>query len=143
MNSSQLQSARCQKRQKTEDQHERELLVRAVSGCMESLETLWHKYAPALGAKLAKTCGADMAEDVCQTLFLRLCAKECKYTGNSDVQGYLFGMAKRILSDYFRADSRQVRTSCLHEIRNLCDYPNLMCTDTPLENLQSTENQKA
>ena len=117
--------------------------LRAVGGCAESLEIMWHKYKPVICAKLAKNCGADIAEDIYQTLFLRIRAKECKYSGNSDVQGYLYGMAKRILSDYFRAESRQVRTSCLHEVEITGDFTSLSVTETPLENLQTAETRHA
>lgn len=87
----------------SKNQRDRKLLLRAVGGCTECLEIIWHKYRQVISACLRKTNGDDTAEDVCQTVYSHILQGNCNYDGSSDVKAYLNGMASKTLKSQARA----------------------------------------
>ena len=90
-------------RNKEEAKADREILKRAAClGCRHSLEMLYKKYQPVVYDYL-KRAGADgMAEDICQSLFMRLCEWYYAYDGQANTDDYLCAVAKNIFRNLRR-----------------------------------------
>lgn len=111
------------------------------SSSPEMLGGIYKKYEPFVSQYIAKKVSVeDDSQNIAQTVFLHLCQGKCKYSGDSDVQGYLCGIAKNVLRDHFKAKNRRVKVRSLAEIEVIGD---LLVTDSydddPQENLQNAE----
>ncbi|KKM63515.1 hypothetical protein LCGC14_1510680 [marine sediment metagenome] len=121
---------------------DRILLKKAIDeSCPEILGRIYKRYKPFISRYIAqKVRIEDDNQSIAQTVFLRLCQGKCKYSGDSDVQGYLCGIAKNVLRDYFKAKKRRVKVHSLAEIEVIGDLLVMdSCDDDPLENLQNVE----
>lgn len=123
---------------------DRLLLKKAITeACPEALGEIYKKHRPFLTNYIAqKVRFKDEGQDLVHTVFLRLCQGNCKYSGDSDVQGYLCGIAKNVLRDHFKAKNRQIRVNDEIEIDG-----DLLITHRHTEesscNLQKVEAQQA
>lgn len=85
---------------------DRILLKKAArDGCSDSLATIYLKYRPTVYDYL-KRAGADgMAEDICQSVFMRLSEGRCNFDVQIAADNYLCAVARNILRDH-----RKVKT---------------------------------
>lgn len=123
---------------------DRILLKRATQeACSDSLGKIYQKYMPFLTKYIGqKVLSNDEGQDLVHAVFLCLCQGNCKYTGQSDVQGYLCGIAKNVLRDHFKAKKRQVGVVSLDEIEVDGDLVIAHSyTEEASENLQKEEIQ--
>ncbi len=75
----------------------------ACQGCRDSLAMIYGKYQPIIHDYL-KRAGADgMADDICQSVFMRIRMGKCNYDGQAAADNYLCTVAKNILRDYRKA----------------------------------------
>ena len=129
-------------RSKSHKIEDRILLKRAIGeACPEALGEIYQRHKPFVSKYIAKRvhCQGDN-QDLVHTVFLRLCQGNCKYSGDSDVQGYLCGIAKNVLRDYFKAKGRQIKGVSLDAIEISGDLLITHChTEKPSENLQKQE----
>ena len=99
--------------------HERILLKRAIeSGDMGLLSKIYEEHKPFLNKYLQDLVHLDgYAEDLTHDIFLAIGNKQCNYTGNTDVQGYLCGIAKKLALSSNKKEARQgiIFTDCLSE----------------------------
>jgi RNA polymerase sigma-70 factor (ECF subfamily) len=118
---------------------DRILLKKAChDACSQSLEMLYNIYKPFLADYIAdKVHFQGDVQDIVHAVFLHLCQGKCQYTGDSDVQGYLCGIAKNVLRDYFKAKRRQIRACSIDDIEIAGDL--LTVEEDPAENLQKQE----
>jgi len=83
--------------QKIED---RMLLKAACEGCRDSLTVIYGRYGPVVYDYLMRAGTDGMAEDICQTVFMRVSEGKCNYNPQSDVDKYLCKVARNILRDH-------------------------------------------
>ena len=81
---------------------DRMLLKRACEGCKDSLATIYGRYGPAVHDYLMRAGADGFAEDICQTVFVRIGERKCKYNPQTDVDTYLCKVAKNILWDHWK-----------------------------------------
>ncbi|MCF7954651.1 MAG: RNA polymerase sigma factor [Phycisphaerae bacterium] len=90
------------------DIDDRILLKKAAKDdCSQSLAVIYEKYAPALTVTLRKIGAGKMAEDICQTVFLKIAQRKCLYDGSSDVQSFFFGVGRNTFYQELRKQSRE------------------------------------
>jgi len=98
---------------------ERLLLQRAVEdGDQEAVGEIYKKHKPFLDNYLAKLEHQDgYAEDLTQDVFLAISQRQGNYAGDTDVRGYLCGIAKNVALGSNRREARQgiAFTDCLLE----------------------------
>jgi RNA polymerase sigma factor (sigma-70 family) len=83
---------------------DRRLLKKAAcEGCKDSLAVIYGRYGPVVHYYLMRA-GADgvLAEDICQTVFMRVREGKCNYNPQTDVDKYLCKVAKNILWDHWK-----------------------------------------
>ncbi|MCK5023919.1 MAG: sigma-70 family RNA polymerase sigma factor [Candidatus Aenigmarchaeota archaeon] len=116
---------------------ERILLKKALeTGDADAISEIYSKYKPFLKKYLANISNLNgYSEDLTHDLFLAICSGQCKYNGNTDVQGYLCGMAKRLALISNIKDARQ-HTSLGDNFSEEIAQNKL---DEPLENLNIEE----
>ncbi|MCA9707942.1 MAG: sigma-70 family RNA polymerase sigma factor [Myxococcales bacterium] len=85
-----------------------ELLLHWQGGDARAGEELARRYFVILRAYFLSKCPAEY-EDLVSNTFLRLLAKRDGYRGESSFRVYLFGMARMILLEHFRALRRDGR----------------------------------
>lgn len=85
-----------------------ELLARWQAGDLEAGEALASRYFKILRAYFLTKAPSDY-EDLVSATFLRLIAKRGGFRGESSFRVYLFGMARIILLEHFRARRRDDR----------------------------------
>lgn len=117
--------------------HERLLLKKAIeTGDADAVSELYKKYKPFLKKYLENLSHVNgCAEDLTHDIFLAISNHECKYSGDTDVQGYLCGIAKRLASNNNRKEVMQymgLGSSLFEEIA-------CVKSDEPLENLNIEE----
>jgi len=120
---------------------ERILLKRAIeNGDIGLLSEIYEEHKPFLNNHLENLVHLDgYAEDLTHDIFLAIGNKQCNYTGDTDVRGYLCGVATRLALRRNRKEARQgiVFTDCLSEEITQAK------PDEPLENLHLEENRTA
>jgi len=79
----------------------------AKEGCSQSLAVIYEKYAPTLTVTLHKIGAGNLADDICQTVFLKIAQGKCPYDGSSDVQSFLFGVGRNTFYQELRKQSRE------------------------------------
>jgi len=57
----------------------------------------------------------QQGDDLMQEVFLTLCQGKCQYLGNTDVQGYLCGIAKNVVQNYNRNKKCRISTYAVRE----------------------------
>lgn len=77
-------------------------------GDKEALSSVSIKYRKPVCDYLHKIGTNGLAEDICQTMFLKICAKQCKYDGGSDVKNYLFGFARKIRNQLLTSVNKEI-----------------------------------
>ena len=78
-------------------------------------EYIYIKFASFIRRFIKSTGDFDQqGDDLMQEVFLTLCQGKCQYLGNTDVQGYLCGIAKNVVQNYNRNKKCQV---CAQPIR--------------------------
>lgn len=125
---------------------DRILLKRAIDEVSpKALGEIYQKYQPFIEKYIVqKVRSKDEGQDLVHTVFLRLCQGSCKYSGNSDVQGYLCGIAKKVLRDHFKAKKRQIRINTLEEVGiDKEQLTHLSHIEDPSGNLQKAETRQA
>ena len=83
---------------KHETIRERILLKKAIeTGDTDAIAEIYSTHKPFLKKYLASISNLNgYAEDLTHDLFVAIGSGQCKYNGDTDVQGYLCGMAKRL-----------------------------------------------
>lgn len=124
---------------KTED---RILLKRAArDGCSASLTTIYLKYQPMICDFLQKNGADDIAEDICQSVFMEIHEGRCKYDGSSEAKSFLFGVANNFHKNHIRSDKKKTYSLLSHKIEgNLIAWDN--SEGCPLESLQAAESRQ-
>jgi len=90
----------CKDNHKIED---RILLKKAAcEGCRDSLTIIYSRYQPVVYDYLMRAGADGVAEDICQTVFMRIGERKCKYDAQTDVDKYLCKVAKNILWDHWK-----------------------------------------
>jgi RNA polymerase sigma-70 factor (ECF subfamily) len=121
--------------QKIEDR----LLLKKVchDACPQAMDEIYSRYKPFLTSYIAgKVRFQDDVRDLVHAVFLRLCQGKCQYKGDSNVQGYLCGIAKNVLRDYFKTERRQIRACRIDEVEIVGD---LLTVEEAVEYLQKRE----
>ncbi len=126
---------------KDENIRERILLKRAIEHKdTNAVSELYDKYKPFLNKYLANLAYLDgYAEDLAHDVFLAISLGECEYNGDTDVQGYLCGMAKKLALSSKRKEARQgiIFTNCIPDkIAQASSYE-------PIEKLQLEDFRSA
>ena len=107
---------------------DRILLKRAAChGCSESLAAVYLKYQPIICDFLIKSGAGNMAEDICQSVFLQLREGKCNYDGSSEVKNYLFAVAGNIFKNKGsqNKDLRAVTCKSRRRLAYRAKYPGL------------------
>lgn len=106
----------------------------ACQGCSESLAVIYIKYRPIVYDYL-KRAGADsMAEDICQSVFMRLVEGNYDYDGQASVDYYLCAAAKNILRNY-----RRVKSENPHPPKQIENLNAELMINVPSEPLETAE----
>jgi RNA polymerase sigma-70 factor (ECF subfamily) len=94
------------------------LLKRATEeACPKALGALYQKHKPFIEKYIAQRVSLNgEGRDLAHAVFLRLCQGKCRYSGQTDVRGYLCGIAKNVLREYFKSKGRHIQSISAVEI---------------------------
>jgi len=84
---------------------DRELLARWSTGDSDAAERLVTRHFDAM-VRFFQTKAGDAAEDLVQTTFLRCGEQAAKFRGQGSVRAFLYGIARRVLYEHYRAKKR-------------------------------------
>ncbi len=74
------------------------------------MSELYQKYKTFIEKYIAQQVSLNgEGRDLAHAVFLRLCQGGCRYSGETDVRGYLCGIAKNVLREYFRSKRRHIQ----------------------------------
>jgi len=94
----------------TEGISDRAILMRAIhQGDRQAQEYLYLKFRPFIH-QYVKSIGSldQQVDDLVHDVFLAICQGKCRYSGKTDVRGYLCGIAKHIVQSYIRTEKSRV-----------------------------------
>jgi RNA polymerase sigma-70 factor (ECF subfamily) len=57
----------------------------------------------------------EYIDDLVQEVFVNICDGKCHYTGNTDVRGYLCGIAKNVVKVHVRREESRVRANLIYK----------------------------
>jgi RNA polymerase sigma-70 factor (ECF subfamily) len=79
-----------------------------------SFGSLYAMYYPPIRRYVASRIGsvAD-TDDLAQSVFLEFCETNCSGKAYRNVEGYLFGIARNLIRQYWRAKRKEPRTCCI------------------------------
>jgi RNA polymerase sigma factor (sigma-70 family) len=115
---------------------DRKLLWKACQGDKEAQASVSIKYRKPVCDFLRKIGSNGLAEDIYQTMFLKICDKKCNYDGGSDAKNYLFGFARKIRRQELTAVGKAVNAQNWEEIEDILWRPEF---STPAKILQQSE----
>lgn len=87
--------------------NDRELLAAVAAGDDLALRELFERHAGWLASRLRRSMPADAVEDVLQETFVSAWRGAASYRGDSDVGGWLWGIARRQAATWFRRNGRE------------------------------------
>ena len=88
------------------------------------LKSIYIKYKPSVRQFIRKTGNLDWhINDLVHEVFVNICEGKCKYSGNTDVQGYLYGIAKNVVKSHIRKEKRRVHANLIYQ-NNVSIIPN-------------------
>ena len=104
---------------------DRVLLKLAIyEGDLYAQKYLYIKYKPAVCQFIRNTGNLDWyVNDLVHEVFVNIYEGKCKYSGNTDVQGYLYGIAKNVVKYHIRREKRQVLANLIYH-NNVSIIPN-------------------
>lgn len=85
----------------------------------KSLEQLHNKYYPRIKYYIASRIkSVSDTEDLIQDLFFELCKGDGLYDGQRDAEAYLFGMARNLISHYYRNKRKYSQTVQIETVKD-------------------------
>ena len=85
-----------------------QLLMKAIEGDKEACNKLYKKYFSVVVCFIASLNGDfHLSEDITQKIFSRILNKEIEFRGDSSVKTFLLSVAKYILSEHNRQESKE------------------------------------
>jgi len=107
---------------------DRTLLKRAIyEKDQYAQKYIYIKYKPAVRQFIKNTAKLDgHIDDLLHEVFVNICEGKCQYSGNTDVRGYLCGIAKNVAKYHIRREKRRFRVYLiyLNNISIMSDHPN-------------------
>jgi RNA polymerase sigma-70 factor (ECF subfamily) len=99
------------------DNERRMLVEQARAGRAEAWETLLRSLYPRLAAYAARRSGPDAADDIVAETMTRAVESIDNFRlDDSDFDGWVFGIARRVSADHFRKEARAARPSPNSEV---------------------------
>lgn len=120
---------------------DRALLKRAVEeACPKALSELYQKHELFIANYIARQVSVNgEGRDLVHAVFLRLCQGSCQYSGQSDVRGYLCGIAKNVLREHFRSKRRHIQVVSSIEVKRAGDLRFACNSEAPSDALRKGE----
>ncbi len=91
------------------------LLTDAHAGDDAALRALFERHAPWLAIRLARDLPAEAVEDVMQETFIAVWRGAATYRGGPDAGGWIWGIARRQATMWYRERGRRPETTLLDE----------------------------
>lgn len=85
---------------------------------------IYIKYKPFVRQSIKNTGNLDgYVNDLVHEVFVNVCEGKCQYSGNTDVRGYLCGVAKNVVKYHVRREKRRTRANLIYR-NNVSTKPN-------------------